>query len=135
MNGPCAFLYLFPTVVQKAFFFSLLEEIGIWRKKKKAGYDLHPSCNQGKSLVSPNWNSALYSIWGQKAPPNISGFATQPFSRQHRLERFAQGSVQSSPVQGAGIRSLTGQPGLCSAALNVSVGLVCLALGLGLCSL
>lgn len=74
----------------KRLFFSLLEEIGIWREKKKAGYDLHPSCNQGKSLVSPNWNLALYSIWGQKAPLNISGFATQPLSRQHRLERFVQ---------------------------------------------
>lgn len=89
-------------------------------KKKKAGYDLHPSCNQRKTLVSPNCKLTLYSIWGWKAPLNISGLATQPFLQTGSTRAVCSGLCPGE-FRGRGFRSLTRQPGLCSALLKVSV--------------
>lgn len=65
LNGQCDLLYLFPTVVQKALF------LLCWKYRKNK-YDLHRSCNKRKTLVLPNQNLKLHSIWDWRAPLNIS---------------------------------------------------------------
>lgn len=51
MATVCGFLYLFPTVVQKTFFFCV-GNTGI--RKEKLGMTWHKSCDKRKTLILSN---------------------------------------------------------------------------------